>query len=66
MCKFMSNEEIDRMIEGLHKLIDIYATELYKLDHQRPRDLMAEYRWQLRVDKTYEVIEELKKYKNLN
>ena len=66
MSKFMSNEEIDGMIEGLHKLIDIYATELYKLDHQRPRDLMAEYRWQLRVDKTYEVIEELKKYKNLN
>ena len=66
MSKFMSNEEIDRMIEGLHKLIDIYATELYKLDHQRPRDLMAEYRWQLRVDKTYEVIEELKKYKKLN
>lgn len=66
MSKFMGNEEIDRLIEGLHKLIDIYATELYKLDHQRPRDLMAEYRWQLRVDKTYEVIEELKKYKNLN
>lgn len=66
MSKFMSNEEIDRMIEGLHKLIDIYAVELYKLDRQRPRDLMAEYRWQLRVDKTNEVIEELKKYKNLN
>ena len=66
MCKFMSNEEIDGMIEGLRKLIDIYAVELYKLDRQRPRDLMAEYRWQLRVDKTNEVIEELKKYKNLN
>ena len=66
MCKFMSNEEIDRMVEGLRKLIDIYAVELYKLDQQRPRDLMAEYRWQLRVDKTNEVIEELKKYKNLN
>ena len=66
VSKFMSNEEIDRMIEGFHKLIDIYSTELYKLDHQLPRDLMAEYRWQLRVDKTYEVIEELKKYKNLN
>lgn len=66
MSKFMSNEEIDRTIEGLHKLIDIYATELYQLDQQRPRDLMAEYRWQLRVDKTNEVIEELKKYKNLN
>lgn len=66
MSKFMSNEEIDRMIEGLRKLIDIYAVELYKLDRQRPRDLMAEYRWQLRVDKTNEVIEELKKYKNLN
>lgn len=66
LSKFMSNEEIDRMIEGLRKLIDIYAVELYKLDHQRPRDLMAEYRWQLRVDKTNEVIEELKKYKNLN
>ena len=66
MSKFMSNEEIDRMIEGLRKLVDIYAVELYKLDRQRPRDLMAEYRWQLRVDKTNEVIEELKKYKNLN
>lgn len=66
MSKFMSNEEIDRLIEGLRKLIDIYAVELYKLDRQRPRDLMAEYRWQLRVDKTNEVIEELKKYKNLN
>ena len=66
MSKFMSNEEIDRTIEGLHKLIDIYATELYQLDQQRPKDVMAIYRWQLRVDKTYEVIEELKKYKNLN
>ena len=66
MCKFMSNEEIDGMIEGLRKLIDIYAAELYILDHQQPRNLMAEYRWQLKVDKTNEVIEELKKYKNLN
>ena len=66
MSKFMSNEEIDRTIEGLHKLIDIYAAELYQLDQQRPKDEMAIYRWQLRVDKTYEVIEELKKYKNLN
>ena len=66
MNKFMSNEEIDRMIEGLRKLIDIYATELYNLDQQQPRNLMAEYRWQLKVDKTNEVIEELKKYKNLN
>ena len=62
----MSNEEIDRIIEGLFKLIDIYSTELYNLDQQRPKDAMAMYRWQLRVDKTYEVIEELKKYKNLN
>ena len=66
MSKFMSNEEIDRTIEGLRKLIDIYATELYYLDQQRPKDAMAIYRWQLRVDKTNEVIEELKKYKNLN
>ena len=66
MSKFMSNEEIDRTIEGLHKLIDIYATKLYQLDQQRPKDAMEIYRWQLRVDKTYEVIEELKKYKNLN
>ena len=66
MSKFMSNEEIDRVIEGLRKLVDIYAVELYELDRQRPRDLMAEYRWQLRVDKTNEVIEELKKNKNLN
>ena len=66
MSKFMSNEEIDRTIEGLYKLIDIYATELYNLDQQRPKDAMVIYRWQLRVDKTNEVIEELKKYKKLN
>ena len=66
MSKFMSNEEIDRTIEGLRKLIDIYATELYQLDQQRPKDAMAIYGWQLSVDNTYEVIEELKKYKNLN
>lgn len=65
MSKFMSNEEIDRTIEGLYKLIDIYAIELYNLDQQRPKDAMAIYRWQLRVDKTNEVIEELRRYKNL-
>ena len=64
MSKFMSNEEIDRMIEGLRELIDIYATELYYLDQQRPKDAMEIYRWQLRVDKTYEVIDELRRYKN--
>ena len=62
----MSNEEIDRTIEGLRKLIEIYSVELYHLDQQRPKDSMAMYRWQLRVDKTYEVIEELKRYKKLN
>ena len=61
----MSNEEIDRTIEGLQKLIDIYGHELYKLDHQHPKDAMAMYRWQLKVDKTYEVIDELRRYKNL-
>ena len=45
MSKFMSNEEIDRTIEGLQKLIDIYATELYRLDQQRPKDAMAIYRY---------------------
>ena len=64
MSKFMSNEEIDRTIEGLRELIDIYATELYYLDQQRPKDAMAIYRWQLRVDKTNEVIDELRRYKN--
>lgn len=62
----MTNEEIDKAIEVLVKLIDIYAVELYKLDQQRPRDLMAEYRWQLKVDRTNQIIDELKKYKNLN
>ena len=65
MSKFMSNEEIDRTIESLNKLIDIYASELYCLDQQRPKDAMAMYRWQLKVDKTYEVIDELRRYKNL-
>ena len=66
MVMIVTNEEIDLAISLLLKLIDIYAVELYKLDHQRPRDLMAEYRWQLKVDRTNEVIEEFKKYKNLN
>ena len=63
----MSNEEIDKTIEGLLKLIDEhYAVELYKLDQQRPRDAMAMYRWQLRVDKTNDVIDELRRYKKVN
>ncbi len=63
----MSNEEIDKIIEGLLKLIDeYYAVELYKLDQQRSKDAMAMYRWQLRVDKTNEVIDELRRYKKVN
>lgn len=64
---FVSNEEIDKIIEGLLKLIDeCYAVELYKLDQQRPKDAMAMYRWQLRVDKTNDVINELRRYKKVN
>lgn len=63
----MSNEEIDKIIEGLLKLInEYYAVELYNLDQQRPKDAMAIYRWQLRVDKTNDVIAELRRYKKVN
>lgn len=62
---FVSNEDFDKVIEGLERLIDIYAKELYSLNQKRPRDLKAEYYWQLKVDRTYQVVDELRKNKNL-
>lgn len=61
----MSNEDLEKTIEVLERLINIYAKELYLLDQKRPRDSIAEYHWQLKVDRTYQVIDELRKNREL-
>lgn len=61
----MSNEDFDKSIEVLKRLVDVYAKELYLLAQKRPRDPIAEYHWQLKVDRTYQVIDELRKNREL-
>mgnify|MGYP003424625474 CR=1 FL=1 len=48
-------------IEVLNSLIDIYSKELYILDQQKSRDWKKQYNYQLKIDRTNQVIEELKK-----
>lgn len=48
-------------IETLNHLIDIYSRELYLLDQQKSRDWKKQYEYQLKIDRTNQVIEELKK-----
>ena len=48
-------------IATLNHLIDIYARELYILDKQKSRDSKKQYEYQLKIDRTNQVIEELKK-----
>lgn len=48
-------------IATLNHLIDIYARELYILDRQKPTDWKKQYEYQLKIDRTNQVIEELKK-----
>ena len=48
-------------IETLNHLIDIYSRELYFLDQQKSRDWKKQYEYQLKIDRTNQVIEELKK-----
>lgn len=61
----MSNEDFEKTIEVLERLINVYAKELYLLDQKRPRDPIAEYHWQLKVDRTYQVIDELRKNREI-
>ena len=58
---FVNREDVDKTIEVLNKLIDIYAKELYILDQQNSRDWKKQYNYQLKIDRTNQVIEELRK-----
>ena len=58
---FVNYEDVNKAIEVLNKLIDIYAKELYILDQQKSRDWKKQYHYQLKIDRTNLVIEELRK-----
>ena len=58
---FVNHEDVNKTIEVLNKLIDIYAKELYILDQQNSRDWKKQYNYQLKIDRTNQVIEELRK-----
>ena len=58
---FVNHEDVNKTIEVLNKLIDIYAKELYILDQQKSRDWKKQYNYQLKIDRTNLVIEELRK-----
>ena len=57
----MNREDVSKTIEVLNKLIDVYAKELYILDQQKSRDWKKQYGYQLKIDRTNLVIEELRK-----
>lgn len=58
---FVNYEDVNKTIEVLNKLIDIYAKELYILDQLNSRDWKKQYNYQLKIDRTNQVIEELRK-----
>lgn len=58
---FVNREDVNKAIEVLNKLIDIYAKELYILDQRNSRDWKKQYNYQLKIDRTNQVIEELRK-----
>ena len=58
---FVNHEDVNKTIEVLNKLIDIYAKELYILDQLNSRDWKKQYNYQLKIDRTNLVIEELRK-----
>ena len=58
---FVNHEDVNKTIEVLNKLIDIYAKELYILDQRNSRDWKKQYNYQLKIDRTIQVIEELRK-----
>jgi hypothetical protein len=57
----VNHEDVNKTVEVLNKLIDIYAKELYILDQQKSRDWKKQYNYQLKIDRTNLVIEELRK-----
>ena len=58
---FVNREDVNKTIEVLNKLIDIYAKELYILDQHNSIDWKKQYHYQLKIDRTNQVIEELRK-----
>lgn len=58
---FVNREDVNKTIDVLNELIDIYAEELYILDQQKSRDWKKQYNYQLKIDRTNLVIEELRK-----
>ena len=58
---FVNHEDVNKTIEVLNKLVDIYAKELYILDQLNSRDWKKQYNYQLKIDRTNQVIEELRK-----
>ena len=58
---FVNREDVNKTIEVLNKLVDIYAKELYILDQRNSRDWKKQYNYQLKIDRTNQVIEELRK-----
>ena len=58
---FVNHEDVNKTIEVLNKLIDIYAKELYILDQRNSKDWKKQYNYQLKIDRTNQVIEELRK-----
>ena len=58
---FVNHEDVNKTIHVLNKLIDIYAKELYILDQQNSKDWKTQYHYQLKIDRTNQVIEELRK-----
>ena len=58
---FVNHEDVNKTIEVLNKLIDIYAKELYILDQLNSRDWKKQYNYQLKIDRANQVIEELRK-----
>ena len=61
MKEMMSVNDKAIAIEVLNSLIDIYSKELYILDQQKSRDWKKQYNYQLKIDRTNQVIEELRK-----
>lgn len=57
----MNDKKTEIAIEVLESLIDIYAKELYLLDEKKSRDWKTQYTYQLKIDRTNQVIEELRK-----
>lgn len=58
---FVTHEDVNKAIRVLYELIDIYAKELYILDQQKVKDWKMQYFYQLKIDRTNQIIEELRK-----